>query len=240
MREFTTTRRQVIAGMAGLAVAGSGIAAFSTPTAAALIETFTIENDTIATDDGTITGLTVDASGRWQFDGLDTPAESVRVQLDIKEWRDEQSKWGWQQIAYSKQDFPAARAAAGKFDFEGADVLANTTWTAEDFAAPPNDSVNSKDEGETQKRTTVEARLLLTVYSKDDAQGGDHRLATDEKRTSFDVTVYNQPSTGQAGAEGAAHLEGDDQEPGKGGKKNENNNGNNGNNGNSSVTGGGE
>jgi hypothetical protein len=192
------TRRTVLGGLAAGGLAATGLATLPAPSAGTQVM-FGVSDARITTDDGTIDGVAIDVDGSWQFDGVDTPGTDVHVQLGLK-GETEPETWTWETVAVDDQSIAPAHAAAGTFAFDDVDLLTDTVWTTADFAAPPNDSVNSAEEGQTETTTTLTLRLLLQVR---DANG--IRLVQDEKRASFDVTVVNEASS--VGSEGTGTVE---------------------------------
>ncbi|MFC7228059.1 hypothetical protein N0B31_11660 [Salinirubellus salinus] len=192
------TRRTVLGGLAATGLAATGLATLPAPSAGTQVM-FAVEDASITTDDGTIDGVAIDVDGSWQFDGVDTPGTDVHLQLGLK-GETEPETWTWETVAVDGQSITPAHAATGTFAFEDVDLLAETVWTAEDFAAPANDSVNSGEEGQTETETTLTLRLLLQVRD-----AGGALLVQDEKRASFDITVVNEPSS--VGSEGGGTVE---------------------------------
>ena len=192
------TRRTVLGGLAATGLAATGLATLPAPSAGTQVM-FGVSDASITTDDGTIDGIAIDVDGSWQFDGVDTPGTDVRIQLGLK-GETAPDTWTWETLAVDDQSITPAHAATGTFAFENVDLLAGTVWTTTDFAAPPNDSVNSGDEGQTEAETTLTLRLLMQVRD-----AGGALLVQDEKRTSFDVTVVNEASS--VGSEGAGTVE---------------------------------
>jgi hypothetical protein len=209
-------RRTVLKTVGLLAVAGAGtglgVSAF-TGRASASIPDFTIDGDTVTTDDGTLTDIKLRASGTWQFDGIDGPVSGVKIGLSAHRPGSAHA----QGYTVSTQQIPIEgdpAAASGTFDLEWASLPfdGHYFYDLSDFTAGADG---------TSKTTPIVAYLWMEVhefgwqtnYALDDLGGPAMPGHGPARETQFNVTVTNQEATGSVAGTGEADAQGVNEYP---------------------------
>ena len=111
-------RRKVLGTVGGLAIAGSGLAAFS-GSAAASVNTYFQAHGTsvLRNDDGSVQNVNVDVDGEYSWDNLDSPANMATVSLKAKVPGKTTKK-----TAHSETQTANGTHGSGTFSFDNVDL----------------------------------------------------------------------------------------------------------------------
>lgn len=157
-----------------------------------------ISSDSLATDDGDIDGVTVDASGEITWDGAEEQPKDTTVKLQV------QSPDGseWETIETTSDDL-SGLAGTYSFSFSDVDVTDGTEWTKSDF-------VSSNDGA--AKSTELSFRLKVVSQGDINGDGNNPDTATSNSATTT-LTVNNEESSTGFSASGSVNGEGNDEDP---------------------------
>jgi|AntRauMinimDraft_4_1070384.scaffolds.fasta_scaffold00056_7 hypothetical protein len=207
-------RRDLLKTVGGIGVtasaAGAGVLATSGSAAAqAEVGTFDISNAEITTDGGTIDGYKVEPEVAVEYDGLDEPAEGVRLQFGVfgPDGQGSSLSDGLYDnnpnLRKNVSDVGSMDTRAGEvhWDLPAMDVLANSNWEASDF--------EDTTEGDGPELTEV------TFYVQSTIQGADGTIDPPgyiRETGTVQVRVTNEAVKTDAGATGDTTLEGENQE----------------------------
>ena len=200
------SRRRFIGGAAALAFAGGASSlAFTNRASAGVGSDLTLSGDEVETDDGRIDTLNVTVSDGWtEYDGLDTDAASVEVQLHAAPSGGDVSaaKNVIHTAQFSVADVASLDTRAGSLSFEFIEVDA---FAAQDVYPG---LFRAQMDGDS-KDTDIDFCLEADVR---DADG--NVLTSSSAITTVTVTVTNQQTTGGAGnGGGGVSASGPDQSP---------------------------
>lgn len=199
------TRRGLLTSAIVVLFSGSIAGRFLTGTARAdaAVTDLGVAGDSITTDDGQLTGLTASVSGHVSYDGLDTEAVSVDIELYAA------PSGGAIDAAGNLIDSESVTVAltsgldthAGHYDysFVDADVLAADDLAASDFSATGDG---------TTKDTDVDFRIAMTVKDLD-----GNVLVTAATTDMATISVTNEANSANAGGSGTTDAQGTNQSP---------------------------
>ncbi|WP_135825543.1 hypothetical protein [Halorussus ruber] len=143
-------RRKVLSTVGGLALAGSGLAAFTGGAAAKVSTEFTANNaGTVTSPDGSIRKVLVDTSGTVSWSGFDATAETATVTLEAKEKGSHPNNY-----APLTSTSLAVNGLSGERDFQ-----LDTVDLTEQFG---DDHFESDTDGE-KKTTGIDLRISVTI-----------------------------------------------------------------------------
>jgi len=149
----------------------------------------TMADDSVTTDDGTITNVWADVdSVDVSWDGLDTAATSLSVELMVQ---DKDGDWF---VCTSKSVSISGKHGSKSFgdaDITKESILSKgtgTVWTKSDF--------EEGTDGETNK-TDVTAKLHATIYS-----GTEELIDCYSSEDTFTISVTNQAKSSSVGGTG--------------------------------------
>jgi len=183
-------RRKVLGTVGGLALAGSGLAAF-TGSAAATVETdFTANNaGTVTSADGSVRKVMVDTSGTFSWNGLDSAADSAVVTLETK-------KPGVGAAHYSE-------VASETYDINGLSGESEFTLPTADLTDHfGDDHFESATDGKLAK-TWVSLRLSVTIISHDGSTNGASKA--DNVRVQADNIASEADIDGESEADASTY-----------------------------------
>jgi hypothetical protein len=195
--EENDSKRRGIAIILALLV-GAGVM-LSFGTGGVLAASLTMDGDSITTDNGAITDLTVDASGEITYDGAENPPDETDVELQVKN-----PDGSWETIATETETL-FGLAGAYSYSFNDVSVVEpNTDYVKPDFK-PSGD-------GES-KSTDIQFRLVVTTDGHLD--GADNRFNTEftSDTATATVTVTNEENSNSAGGSGSVIANGTDKDP---------------------------
>ena len=151
-------RRSVLKTVGVLSTAGVAAGAFaSTASASANVGNLSVSGDSVTTDDGTITDVTIDVTGDWKFDGFDTVPDFVEVELQVGK------SGNWETIGTSGrigQNTDLGNAHAGTFQVSGSVVNNSSLYALSDFTAGSDGN---------SANTEVHTRVVLTLHTQNGA-----------------------------------------------------------------------
>lgn len=199
------TRRSVLStvfltffggGLAGQYLVGSA-------RADAAVTGLSVDGDAITTDNGQLTGLTATVSGHLSYDGLDTEATTVDVELYAAPSGGATSA-ARNQIAASSYTVALesgldTHAGHRDFGFSDADVLAADDLVASDFSATGDG---------TTKDTNVDFRLAMAVADLD-----GNVLVSAAATATATISVTNEANSANAHGSGSTTATGTNQSP---------------------------
>lgn len=169
----------------------------------AAVSELSVADDAITTDNGQLTGLTVSVDSHVSYDGLDTEAETVEIELYAA------SSGGATDIASNRIASASAAVAdesklgtfAGHHDvaFADVDVLAADDLSKGDFSATGDG---------TSKDTDVEFRLAMAV-----SDGAGNALVDAAASATATISVTNEGNSAGAGGNGNTNAQGTNQSP---------------------------
>lgn len=206
-------RRDVLKGLGGSAatagIIGGGVLAMSGG-ARAQVNGISVSNAETTTDDGTITGLTLDFDGQVVWDGFDAEVGGIQVEMAV-------NGQGGGNIVTSGVPFdvPNGHAGTGDFTLEDVDLLSSAALDAEDLT--------SDVDGEA-KTTNITLQLTVRFFrcytGENGCNSNQTNRITDEgignfarTETDFDVTVQNEEAYATLSGEGNPSVQGSDQDP---------------------------
>jgi len=183
--------RTVAALVAVMVVGGLGFVAL-TGGATATVDSFTIDDDSVTSDDGSFDSLKVSGSGSYEFDGLDAEADRVVTTVEVQN-----PDGSWSTLVSDSTDVSGyAGTVSGPLS---ANVLTDSQWTKSDL--------ESTTDGESET-TSLKFRLTIEVKS-----GGGSTLASDQAQTQADFTVNNEALSTSATADGTLDGSATDDSP---------------------------
>lgn len=162
-----------------------------------------VDGDAITTDDGQLTGLTATVTGHLSYDGLDTDATTVDVELYAAP---SGGATGAARNRIASSSYTVAlesgldtHAGHRDFGFNDADVLAADDLTASDFSATGDG---------TTKHTDVDFRLALAVLDLD-----GNVLVSAAATTTATISVTNEANSSNVQGSGNTTASGTNQSP---------------------------
>lgn len=201
----SATRRGVLGSAIAVLLTGpiAGRYLVDTARADAAVTGLDVTGDAITTDDGQLTGLTTSVSGHVSYDGLDTDAAILDIELYAA------PSGGATDAAGNRMASTSATVAlesglgthAGHLDFGfvDADVLAADDLSASDFSATGDG---------TTKDTDVDFRLAMAVSDVD-----GNVLVSAAATTTATISVTNEANSANAGGSGSTTASGTNQSP---------------------------
>jgi ABC-type Na+ efflux pump permease subunit len=185
-------RRGFIVLLVALGVAFS-LVAFSS--SAVMAATLSIGDDTVTTDNGAITGVTVDVSGDVTWDGAENQPGSTDVELQVQN-----PDGSWETIDSKTEDLSGL---AGTYSYSFTDVdVTYSNWNNGDF--------NAGGDGAT-KETELTFRLLVEPSGDLDGQNGAESFTSSEDTAT--VTAQNEANSNGASGNGGVNASGKNNEP---------------------------
>ncbi|UPV99435.1 hypothetical protein M0R88_12990 [Halorussus gelatinilyticus] len=143
-------RRKVLGTVGGLALAGSGLAAFTGSAAAQVSTSFKANNaGTVTTADGSIQKVLVDTSGTFSWSGLDSAAKTGMVTLEAK-------KKGSHPNNYTK-------VTSKSYSINGLDGERSFTLDQVDLTETFGDDHFESDDDGKKKTTGIDLRVSVTI-----------------------------------------------------------------------------
>jgi len=169
---------------------------FTAGGATAQVTNFGMTGDSVTSDDGSLDTLSLSAQHSYSYNGLDTEAVSVAMTIQVQD-----PGGSWSTIAQTNTDVSGFAGTASS-STQANDVLANSEWTTDDFAATTDGS---------SKSTDLTFRYTVRVY--DGPGGSGTQLAMDSDTTQATVTVTNEAISTQASATGGLDATATNQSP---------------------------
>lgn len=166
---------------------------------AVMAATLDISDGTVTTDNGAVTGVTVDVGGDITWDGAENAPGDTDIILEVKS-----SGGSWETVATESAGSLSGLAGTYSYNFNDADVT-STSWNNGDFKASGDGSVTE---------TTLEFRV--TVESQGDINGDGNNPDTASATDTAKVTVTNEDSSQGVGGTNpgnGVNPQGTDQNP---------------------------
>ena len=191
--ERSFSRRRAIALLFGVGI-GSYLlgSAFIGTTVAA---TLSIDNDSVTTDNGSISGLTLTVNSEVTWDGAETDPGDTTVELQVKH------SDSWETIDTHTANLTGL-AGTHTHEFNSVDILGNSSWKKNDFKASGDGS---------SLETNIDARLSVETSNDIDGDGSPESFTSNTD--TFTVTVNNEQNNNNAGGNGQPTISGSDQSP---------------------------
>lgn len=184
-------RRKVLGTVGGLAIAGSGLAAFTGSATASVNTRFKAHGtNVLKNDDGSVREVLVDVDGDYSWDNLDSPATMATVSLKAKVPEKTAKK-----TAHSETWKVNGTHGSGSFSFEGVDLT-------ETFS----DAVFEDDTDDGQKKVT-DVKLWIVVS----ISYGDGQSVGNSANDTMGVHVNNLASQANVNGESDASASSYDQ-----------------------------
>lgn len=185
-------RRAVLVLLVSVGVAVGLVAFSSSPAMAA---TLSIGDDTVITDNGAITGVTVDVSGDVTWDGAEEQPGSTTIELQVQN-----PDGSWETIDSSTQELTGL---AGTYSYSFTDVdVTSADWNNGDFNAAGDGA--SKD-------TELTFRVVVETTGDLDGQGSSNSFTSSEDTAT--ISVQNEANSNSAGGSGNVNASGTNNEP---------------------------
>ncbi|WP_327051316.1 hypothetical protein [Halomicrococcus gelatinilyticus] len=180
-------RRKVLGTVGGLAIAGSGLAAFTGSAAASVSTEFKANNaGTVTTADGSVRKVMVDTSGTVSWSGLDSPADSAEVTLEAK-------RHGVGAAHYSE-------VASDTYDVNGLSGEAAFELPTVDLTEHFGDDHFESDTDGKLTATWVDLRVSVTVTSQDGSTNGANAADSMRVRSKNEASDANIDGESDASA----------------------------------------
>jgi hypothetical protein len=196
MKQSTKKRARRLGTLFLVLIVSAGVMlAFST--GSVLAASLDMDGDSVTTDDGSITGLTVDASGDITYDGAEIPPGETEIELQIKD-----TDGSFTTIEKSTETLTGL-AGTYSYSFSDVDIVGESGYT--------KSGLSPDTDGES-KSTELQFRIVVTT---DDIDGGDGRERDEftSNSASATVTVNNEETTTDAGGTGNVDVTGQDNDP---------------------------
>lgn len=183
-------RRKVLGTVGGLALAGSGLAAFTGSAAATVKTKFKANNaGTVTTADGSVRKVLVDTSGTFSWKGLDSPADSATVKLEAK-------RHGAAPANYSK-------VASNTYDVNGLSGSEEFTLPTVDLTDHFGDDHFETDADGDLTKTWIDLRVSVVVTSQDGTTTGAN--AADSMRVKSNNVASDANVNGESDASASSY-----------------------------------
>lgn len=183
-------RRKVLGTVGGLALAGSGLAAFTGSAAAQVNTSFTANNaGTVTTPDGSVRKVMVDTSGTISWKGFDNAAENATVTLEAK-------KTGVGKANYTE-------LASAEYGVNGLSGEREFALDTVDLTEHFDDSHFESDQDGKKNATGIDLRVSVTITTN----GGDPHdaSAADTMWVTADNTASDANIEGESDASASTY-----------------------------------
>jgi hypothetical protein len=193
--ENTNWKRKGLVVVLAILVSGGLLVTLSS--SSVMAATLTVRDDSVITDNGALTSITVDVSGDVTWDGAENQPGQTDVELQI------QSPDGtWETLA--TEDAGTLSGLAGSYSYSFTDVdIKKSSWNKGDFQAGGDGS---------SKETDLSFRVVVTPSGDLDGDGSTVDTIQSSSDTAT-VTVENEPNSNSADGGGSVDASGTNKEP---------------------------
>lgn len=159
--------------------------------------TLTVSDDSVITDNGALTSISVDVSGDVTWDGAENQPGQTDVELQVKS-----PDGDWETLA--TEDAGTLSGLAGSYSYSFTDVdVTKSSWNKGDFQAGGDGA---------SKETDLTFRVVVTPSGDLDGDGNTVDTIQSSSDTAT-VTVENEPNSNSAGGGGSVDASGTNKEP---------------------------
>lgn len=158
--------------------------------------TLTIDDDSLTTDNGAITGVTVDVSGEITWDGAEETPGSTEIELQVQN-----PDSSWMTVTANTEDL-SGLAGTHNYSFLGVDIISNSDWKQSDFTA--------NGDGAT---TETDLTFRLNIDTSGDLDGSGSSNTIQSGTDTATLTVTNEKNSNSAGGSGGINGGGTNNEP---------------------------
>lgn len=193
-QDTTSRRRKGIVVLLSLLLLLATVTFFTT--GSVMAASLTISDDTLTTDNGAVTGVTVNASGDITWDGAEAQPDSTTVKLQVQN-----PDGSWTTVA-SQTDTLSGLAGTYSYSFTNADIISNTDWNKADFK-PSGDGAT--------KDTDLTFRITVETTGDLDGSGSGNTIQSNSDTATLSVT--NEANSNGASGSGGVNGSGNDEDP---------------------------
>jgi hypothetical protein len=190
------SRRRALIAFAG--VGAGGLALINLSSTPVMAATLTINDDTLTTDNGAVTGVTISVSGDVTWDGAENEPGQTDIRLQVRD----ESDSNWETVATEDAGELTGLAGTYSYSFSGADIT-TTSWNNGDFNA--NGDGSSTD-------TTLTFRIEVEPTGDLDGDGNTPDTFTSSTDDAT-LTVNNEANSNNAGGNGGINGQGSNNSP---------------------------
>lgn len=190
------SRRKALIALAG--IGAGGFALINISSTSVMAATLTIDDDTLTTDNGAVTGVTVSVSGDITWDGAENEPGQTDIRLKVRDPSDS----NWETVETNDAGELTDLAGTYSYSFSGADIT-TTNWNKSDFKA--NGDGSSTD-------TTLTFRIEVEPTGDLDGDGNTPDTFTSSSNDAT-LTVNNEENSNNAGGNGGISGQGNDKNP---------------------------
>lgn len=159
---------------------------------------FDIQDDTLTTDNGTVTGLQASVSGEITWDGAEHEPGETDVRLQVKN-----PDGSWETLEETTYADLTGLAGTESYSFSDVDVT-QSDWNNGDFNAAGDGS---------DEVTDVEFRLQVETSGNLDGEDNRNNFVFNSSSDTATITVTNEANSNSASGNGNINAQGNNQEP---------------------------
>jgi hypothetical protein len=156
--------------------------------------TMTIDNDTLVSNNGTLTDLTLDVDADITWNGAENEPGDTDCIVEIDH------DGSWEEIGRTNATLTGL-AGTWTPEIKGMDILTESSWKRSDF--------NASGDGTSQ---SVDLTVRLRIATTGDLDGNGKTSFT-SSGSEFTITVENQPNSNNAGGSGTPNADGPNKGP---------------------------
>lgn len=198
MREEEDNNRQKAAALLFVVLAAFGVVLAMSSGSVMAATGFNIQDDTLTTDNGAVTGLEVSVNGEITWDGAEHEPGETDVRLQVKN-----PDGSWETLEETTYADLTGLAGTESYSFSNVDVT-QSDWNNGDFNAAGDGS---------DEVTDVEFRLQVETSGNLDGEDNRNNFVFNSSSDTATITVTNEANSNSASGNGNTNAQGNNQEP---------------------------